>query len=92
MAAGLGGLAGRPAGRASWHVEAVRAFGRHTPSSHCAMAPSRPYSDDDVVLLAQLSSLTSLRLGRQEFVTEDAHPAGPLAALQAALPDCQIDA
>lgn len=49
-------------------------------------------SDDDVVLLAQLSSLTSLRLGRQEFVTEDAHPAGPLAALQAALPDCQIDA
>ena len=56
------------------------------------MAPSRPNSDDDVVVLAQLSSLTSLRLGRQEFVTEDAHPAGPLAALQAALPDCQIDA
>ncbi|KAI7840516.1 hypothetical protein COHA_005815 [Chlorella ohadii] len=49
-------------------------------------------SDADVAVLGQLSVLTSLRLGRQEFDASDAHPAGPLAALRVALPDCQINA
>jgi hypothetical protein len=49
-------------------------------------------SDDDVEVLSQLTTLTSLRLSRQEFVPRDAHPAAPLAALRAALPHCQIDA